>query len=277
MSTIDQLPPLPGALLPTDLTLVRRGGRTYRLGVTAYTHPASHPPSIIAQDASNRFVTDAEKSTWNGKADGTHSHSFASITGKPTTLGGYGITDAQASIAAGTTAQYFRGDKTWRDFFTDVRAATLTGLSTSSSSDIAASDTVLGAMGKLQGQCKTFVTRTDGRFDGRLGYTNYAGVGGKVTQPTSKSTGVTLHKLSGAIDTHSQELASGATATFVLTNSHINAADAVLVWCRGYAASYHVRSEPGTGYCLIFITNSTAAARTEVVPIQFLVLKGADA
>jgi hypothetical protein len=26
-----------------------------------------HPPSIITQDASNRFVTDAEKDTWNAK------------------------------------------------------------------------------------------------------------------------------------------------------------------------------------------------------------------
>ncbi len=33
MATIDQLPLLPGALLPTDLTLVRRGGRTYRAPV----------------------------------------------------------------------------------------------------------------------------------------------------------------------------------------------------------------------------------------------------
>lgn len=36
-------------------------------GATAYTHPASHPASIITQDASNRFVTDTEKSTWNAK------------------------------------------------------------------------------------------------------------------------------------------------------------------------------------------------------------------
>lgn len=36
-----------------------------------YTHPATHPPSIIAQDLSNRFVTDAEKSNWNGKAPTT--------------------------------------------------------------------------------------------------------------------------------------------------------------------------------------------------------------
>ncbi|OME46941.1 hypothetical protein BSK66_31355, partial [Paenibacillus odorifer] len=40
-------------------------------GATNYTHPATHPPSIIAQDASNRFVTDAEKIAWNGKAPNT--------------------------------------------------------------------------------------------------------------------------------------------------------------------------------------------------------------
>jgi len=34
-----------------------------------YTHPANHPPSIITQDSSNRFVTDAEKTAWNGKAN----------------------------------------------------------------------------------------------------------------------------------------------------------------------------------------------------------------
>ena len=34
----------------------------------AYTHPSTHPASIIVQDSSNRFVTDTEKSTWNAKA-----------------------------------------------------------------------------------------------------------------------------------------------------------------------------------------------------------------
>lgn len=36
-------------------------------GAAPYTHPESHPPSIIAQDASNRFVTDAEKASWDSK------------------------------------------------------------------------------------------------------------------------------------------------------------------------------------------------------------------
>lgn len=37
------------------------------VGANNYTHPSSHPPSIITQDASNRFVTDTEKATWNAK------------------------------------------------------------------------------------------------------------------------------------------------------------------------------------------------------------------
>jgi hypothetical protein len=31
----------------------------------AYTHPTTHPPSIIEQDENNRFVTDAEKEEWS--------------------------------------------------------------------------------------------------------------------------------------------------------------------------------------------------------------------
>lgn len=41
---------------------------------TIYTHPSTHPASIIEESASRRFVTDTEKSTWNGKANGSHTH-----------------------------------------------------------------------------------------------------------------------------------------------------------------------------------------------------------
>lgn len=43
-------------------------------------------PSNITQDSTHRFVSDAEKSTWNNKEN---------------------------SVASGTTSQYYRGDKTW--------------------------------------------------------------------------------------------------------------------------------------------------------------------
>jgi hypothetical protein len=37
-----------------------------RLGTLSnYTHPTTHPASIIEQDSNNRFVTDAERTKWN--------------------------------------------------------------------------------------------------------------------------------------------------------------------------------------------------------------------
>lgn len=40
-------------------------------GANNYQHPASHPATMIQEDASHRFVTDTEKSAWGGKADKT--------------------------------------------------------------------------------------------------------------------------------------------------------------------------------------------------------------
>lgn len=51
-----------------------------------YVHPATHPPSIILQDTSNRFVTDAEIALWTNKQD---------------------------DLGSGTGTQYLRGDMTW--------------------------------------------------------------------------------------------------------------------------------------------------------------------
>ena len=187
-------------------------------GANAYTHPASHPASIITQDASNRFVTDAEKTAWNAKeAGGTATAAMTAHTGDadphtqylpkaggtmtgavtfaagqtwPTfnqsttgnagtatklatartingvsfdgsaniTINAVDSTAREAAITAGTTSQYWRGDKTWRDFFADVRAATLTGLSTATNAVVSATDTVLGALGKLQKQVSDNLT-----------------------------------------------------------------------------------------------------------------------
>lgn len=48
---------------------------------TIYTHPSTHASNIIAQDSNNRFVSDAEKNVWNGKANGNHSHAYLSLSG----------------------------------------------------------------------------------------------------------------------------------------------------------------------------------------------------
>ncbi|MBC6695344.1 hypothetical protein H9L25_00935 [Terrisporobacter mayombei] len=46
-----------------------------------YTHPINHEPSIITQDETHRFVTDAEKGKWNNKSD--FSGSYNDLTEKP--------------------------------------------------------------------------------------------------------------------------------------------------------------------------------------------------
>lgn len=74
----------------------------------------------------------------------------------------------EPAITAGTTAQFWRGDKTWQDLFTQVRAATLTGLSTATSTVIAAADTVLVALGKLQAQVSLKLNAANPSFTGNL-------------------------------------------------------------------------------------------------------------
>ena len=36
---------------------------------SAYVHPSSHAATMITEDTTHRFVTDAEKTTWNNKSD----------------------------------------------------------------------------------------------------------------------------------------------------------------------------------------------------------------
>lgn len=55
-------------------------------------------------------------------------------------------------IPPGITAQYWRGDKTFQDLGTAVRAANLAGLSLATNTSVAATDTILAALGKLQAQ-----------------------------------------------------------------------------------------------------------------------------
>jgi len=76
-------------------------------GANAYTHPATHAASIIVQDASKRFVSDTEKATWNGKADGEHVHDAEDITSGTVTVAQGGIGRASLtfnSFLAGNNA-----------------------------------------------------------------------------------------------------------------------------------------------------------------------------
>lgn len=60
-----------------------------------YVHPSSHPATMITEDATHRFVSDTEKSTWNNKANASHGNHV------PTT-------------ETANNARFLRNDNTWQ-------------------------------------------------------------------------------------------------------------------------------------------------------------------
>jgi hypothetical protein len=93
-----------------------------------------------------------------------HTHTFASLTGKPTTIAGYGITDYNSlwdtRLALKTTTNLAEGTNL---YFTDARAiaAPLTGY-VSGAGTITAADTILQAIQKLNGNIVPVPIDTDG-------------------------------------------------------------------------------------------------------------------
>ena len=77
----------------------------------------------------------------------TGTQAISTVSGLQSALDG-----KQSTIASGTTAQYWRGDKTWQDFAAAVRGSVLTGLSLATNAAVTAADSVLSAIGKLQKQ-----------------------------------------------------------------------------------------------------------------------------
>jgi len=63
-----------------------------------------------------------------------------------------GLAGKENTIAASTTATYYRGDKTFANFLNAVLAVVLTGYAVGANAAIAATDTILQAFGKIQGQ-----------------------------------------------------------------------------------------------------------------------------
>lgn len=120
---------------------------------------------------------------------------------------------------------------------------------------------------------------------GKLGYPT--GTGGAVTQLTSRTTGVTLNKISGEITLFAGAISGHDADEFTLTNSTIEAHDVVVLCIKSGAAAgtrkyyqLHV-VEVSAGACVISVGNNDnatiPAVGTESPVIQFVVIKGANA
>lgn len=112
-----------------------------------------------------------------------------------------------------------------------------------------------------------------------IGYAT--GAGGAVTQASSKSTGVTLAKLSGAITMNGAALAAGAEATFTVANTLVAAGDVVVCVhaSAGTSGAYLVGASnivAATSFD-ITVSNVSAGSLSEAIVINYVVLRGVAA
>lgn len=109
-----------------------------------------------------------------------------------------------------------------------------------------------------------------------IGYAT--GAGGTVTQATSKATGVTLNKASGAITMNAAALAAGTIVSFVLTDSAIAATDVLVLnhISGGTIGSYTLNAQAAAGTATINVRNNTGGSLSDAIVIQFAVIKGVN-
>lgn len=167
------------------------------------------------------------------------------------------ITDLTASVATkegtitgGTTAQYWNGAKAFVDFATSVRAAVLTGLDLTVSTAVVAGDTLLTAIGKLQGQITALTT--------------------SVAAKLSLTGGALTGKLSGTVVSMADYLDktvtnAAATGTVTLDLSVASVFDLTLTGNTTLAFS-NVPALSGETYAFLVIVRQGATAYTLALP-----------
>lgn len=105
------------------------------------------------------------------------------------------------------------------------------------------------------------------------------GAGGAVTQATSRTTGVTLSKATGAITTNTTSLAAGASATFTVTNTVVTALDVVNVAIKSgqtnKETSVAVTAVAAGSFDITVYNQHASTAETGAIVINFVVIKGA--
>lgn len=188
------------------------------------------------------------------------------------------VTITGGSISGVTFTGSFTG-------LTLVESTTLTGLTTTNGGNLRLSGNTLSS------------TNTNGNINltpngtgqvlttAPLGYGT--GAGGTVTQLTSRTTGVTLDKITGEIVLFAGSIAGHEADEFTLTNSLIGANDVIMLCIKSGAAAatrkyYQVHAVAvSAGSCVISVGNidnaSIPSAGTESPVIQFVILKGAVA
>jgi hypothetical protein len=113
----------------------------------------------------------------------------------------------------------------------------------------------------------------------KIGYT--AGVGGAVTQINTKSTSVTLNKISGQITTHTESLGGNTTVIFDVLNSTVALTDTIIINMK--SSGTHIGdyqcwiASIGNNTFTVALRNMSGSVYAEAVTMNFAVIKAVAA
>lgn len=253
--------------------IVSSGTITLDLATTGVTAGSYTYPSVTV-DSYGRITTIA-----NGASVGTVTSVGVTpgfgiqVTGSPITTSGNitilntGVT--RLTAGSGISLSGSNGNVT---ISTSVGSGTVTSVGlTSSSLTVSGSPIVAAGTFVVDLPSTISVGNVTANSTGGIGYAT--GAGGTITQITSRTTGVTINKTTGAI-TLVSAAGSGTFATFTVTNSTVAATDVVIVNQKSGTDKYQifVTAIAAGSFDITFAT--TGGTTTEQPVFNFAVIKG---
>jgi hypothetical protein len=124
---------------------------------------------------------------------------------------------------------------------------------------------------------------TTNASQGRTGTTAFGystGAGGTVTQATSKSTAVTINKLTGEITLNAAALAAAGIVSFTLNNSNLVAGDQLVCThhATGTFGAYTINGRvTGNGTAIVTVRNNSSSSLSEAIVVKFSIIKAVNA
>ena len=135
-----------------------------------------------------------------------------------------------------------------------------------------------GFVGNVTGNVTATTVTATGAITstGTAGVGYSTGAGGAVTQATSRTTGVTLNKITGAI-TLVSAAGSATAATFTVTNSTVAATDVIILNQKSGTDLYDLKVTAVAAGSFNITFNTTGGTTTEQPVFNFAVIKAVAA
>jgi hypothetical protein len=206
---------------------------------------------LLVFNTSPTFVTPILGTPTSGTLTNCTGLPVAGVTGLGANVGAFLATPSSANLAAALTDE------------TGTGAAVFANTPTLVTPNIgAATGTSLAVTGSL-------------RSSGTAGVGYSTGAGGVVIQGTSRTTGVTINKLTGQITLFSAAGTTSAT-TFTVTNSTVNTTDAIILTQHTGTDLYNLMVTKTTLGSFDITFRTTGGTTTEQPIFNFAVIKGTD-